>query len=53
MDASGDALLPASRQKEIVRYISALKTQESVTKNIERAIGFLMGGNRFLGRDKP
>lgn len=45
--------LPASRQKEIVRYISALKTAESVSKNIQRAIGFLTGGNRFVGRDKP
>jgi hypothetical protein len=45
--------LPASRKKEIVRYISALKTPESVNKNIQRAIGFLEGGNRFVGRDKP
>jgi len=45
--------LPASRQKEIVRYISALKTPESVSKNIQRAIGFLTGDNRFVGRDKP
>jgi hypothetical protein len=45
--------LPASRQKEIVRYISNLKTPESVTRNIERAIGFLTGGNSFVGRDKP
>jgi hypothetical protein len=43
--------LPASRQKEIVRYIAALKTPESISKNIERAIGFLMGSNRFVGRD--
>jgi len=41
--------LPPSRQKEIVRYISALKTQESVSRNIERAIGFLMGENPFVG----
>ena len=45
--------LPASRQKEILRYIAALKTEESVKKNIERAIGFLMGSNRFVGRDAP
>lgn len=45
--------LPASRKKEIVRYISALKTPESVNKNIQRAIGFLSGNNRFVGRDKP
>lgn len=42
--------LPASRQKEIVRYISALKTQASVEKNILLAIGFLTGNNRFVGR---
>ena len=46
-----DSLSP-SRQKEIVRYISALKTPESVRKNIQRAIGFLMGSNGFVGRDK-
>ncbi|HVS97272.1 MAG TPA: YdeI/OmpD-associated family protein [Puia sp.] len=45
--------LPASRKKEIVRYISALKKQESIDFNIQRAIGFLKGGNRFVGRDKP
>lgn len=43
--------LPASRQKEIVRYIAALKTEESVKKNIDRAMGFLTGSNRFVGRD--
>ena len=45
--------LPPSRQKEIIRYISNLKTEESVTNNIEKAIGFLTGKNRFIGRDKP
>lgn len=45
--------LPASRQKEIVRYIYLLKSDESVTKNILRAIGYLTGKNRFVGRDKP
>ena len=45
--------LPASRKKEIVRYISALKRQESIDLNIQRAIGFLKGTNRFVGRDKP
>lgn len=45
--------LPASRQKEIVRYISNLKSEESVARNIEKAIGFLTGKNRFVGRDKP
>lgn len=45
--------LPPSRQKEIVRYISSLKSSESVSRNIELAIGFLTGKNRFVGRDKP
>lgn len=45
--------LPASRQKEIVRYISNLKTEESVDKNIKKAIQFLQGKTRFIGRDKP
>lgn len=45
--------LPASRQKEIIRYIASLKTAESVTKNVQRVIGFLTGKNRFVGRDGP
>lgn len=45
--------LPASRQNEIVRYISFLKTEESVVRNITRAVDFLLGKSRFVGRDKP
>ncbi len=45
--------LPPSRQREIVRYISFLKTAESVDRNVSKAIGFLMGNERFIGRDKP
>ncbi|MCB0523292.1 MAG: YdeI/OmpD-associated family protein [Saprospiraceae bacterium] len=45
--------LPASRRKEIVRYIANLKTEESVERNVSRAIGFLLGKERFIGRDKP
>ena len=45
--------LPPSRQKEIVRYISFLKTDESVDRNVKRAIAFLLGEERFIGRDKP
>lgn len=45
--------LPPSRQKEIIRYISNLKTEESLVNNIEKAIGFLKGKNKFIGRDKP
>jgi hypothetical protein len=45
--------LSPSRQKEIVRYISFLKTEDSVEKNIIRAVLFLNGKERFLGRDRP
>jgi len=44
---------PPSRQKEIVRYIGFLKNEESVDKNVKRAISFLSGKERFVGRDKP
>jgi len=47
-----DTLRP-SLQFEIVRYISALKTEESVDRNVTRAIDFLSGKARFIGRDKP
>ena len=45
--------LAPSRQNEIVRYISYLKTEESVDRNVAKAIGFLLGKERFVGRDKP
>jgi hypothetical protein len=45
--------LPASRQKEIIRYISNLKTEGSIDKNVNRAIHFLLGKDRFIGRDHP
>lgn len=45
--------LPASRRLEIVRYLSRLKTEETLNKNINRAIQFLLGKERFIGRDKP
>jgi hypothetical protein len=45
--------LSSSKQNEIVRYISFLKTEESIDKNVKRAIGFLTGKDRFTGRDKP
>jgi hypothetical protein len=46
-----EALSP-SRQLEIVRYISFLKTEDSVDRNVARAIDFLKGKGRFVGRDK-
>lgn len=45
--------LPPSRQKEIIRYLARLKTEEARKRNIEKAIGFLSGRNRFAGRDTP
>ena len=45
--------LSLSKQKEIVRYISNLKSEESVDRNVLRAINFLLGKERFVGRDKP
>lgn len=47
-----DGLRP-SLQKEIIRYINFLKTEESVNRNVEKAIRFLLGKERFIGRDKP
>jgi hypothetical protein len=45
--------LAPSRQKEIVRYINSLKTEKSVIHNIKKAIDFLLGRERFAGRDNP
>lgn len=45
--------LPPSRQKEIARYINNLKSEEAVDRNVQRAIDFLLGRQRFIGRDNP
>jgi uncharacterized protein YdeI (YjbR/CyaY-like superfamily) len=47
-----DQLSP-SRKKEIMRYINNLKNETSVDSNVIRAIQFLSGNGRFVGRDKP
>ena len=45
-----DQLIP-SRQKEILRYFSALKTPEAQGRNVLRAIRVLSGGKgRFMAR---
>lgn len=44
-----DGLAP-SKKKEIIRYISFLKSEESILSNIEKIIGFLNGDNSFLGQ---
>ncbi|MDB5198832.1 MAG: hypothetical protein JWO92_795 [Chitinophagaceae bacterium] len=43
--------LAPSRQKEILRYISFLKTEASVTINVEKVILYLLGKGKFVGRD--
>lgn len=43
-----DRLAP-SKQKEIVRYIAFLKSEASISNNIQKVIGFLTGKNEFLG----
>lgn len=47
-----DTLRP-SAQLEIIRYIANLKTEESISHNVSRAISYLLGKGRFVGRDKP
>lgn len=44
--------LSPSRQKEILRYINFLKSEESVDKNVQRAIAHLTNGKPFIGREK-
>lgn len=43
--------LSPSRQLEINRYLNALKTEATVERNVRRAIQFLLGNERFVGRD--
>jgi len=45
--------LRPSLKLEIVRYLSHLKTEESVDRNVLKAIDFLLGKGRFVGRAKP
>lgn len=45
--------LTAYRKKEIVRYLANLKTKESLERNIVKAIGFLTGKEKFVGRQNP
>ena len=43
--------LPPSRRKEIQRYLNNLKTEESLHKNIQRAINSLTEKEDFIGRN--
>lgn len=45
--------LTPSRKKEIIRYIANLKTDEKIAFNISKAINFLLGKDKFIGREKP
>lgn len=45
--------LRPSLQHEIIRYIANLKTEESIDKNVPKAIAFLLGKGKFVGREKP
>ncbi len=45
--------LSPSKKLEIIRYLANLKTEQTLEKNIVRAINFLQGKERFVGRDKP
>ena len=47
-----DSLTP-SLQQQIIRYIARLKTEESIERNVKRAINFLWGKGRFIGRESP
>lgn len=44
------AALPPSRQTEIVRYLARLRSEEALARNVERAVAFLEGRGRFVGR---
>ena len=45
--------LSPSRQREILRYLANLKSPEALERNVRRAIGFLLGNERFGGRSQP
>ncbi|MHA4895787.1 YdeI/OmpD-associated family protein [Pedobacter sp. PWIIR3] len=45
-----DSLTP-SLKNEIIRYISHLKSEESIQRNIQKAVDFLLGKGKFVGRD--
>lgn len=45
--------LRPSLQHEIILYIANLKTEESINRNVLKAIDFLLGKGKFVGREKP
>lgn len=44
-------LLPPYLRLEIVRYIHKLKTDKTIDANVQKAIDFLLGKGRFVGRN--
>lgn len=47
--ATFDSLSP-SRRHEINRYISGVKSEEKILENVQRAIEYLHGNAKFVGR---
>jgi len=45
--------LSPSHQKEIKRYINNLKSEQSIERNVTKAIASLHGKERFIGRERP
>jgi len=45
--------LSKSKQQELIRFFTFLKTEKSIKHNLERMLSFLHGNGRFMGRDKP
>jgi len=45
--------LSPSRQLEIIRYIANLKNEQSIDNNVLKAVMFLSGKGRFVGRQHP
>lgn len=41
-----------SRQKEIIRYLNFMKTEESLARNVEKVIRHLTGNTPFAGRTR-
>ena len=45
--------LSPSLKKEISKYLAQLKSEESLARNITRALNFLKGKESFIGRNAP
>ena len=45
------AVVPPSRQKEVLRYLTRLKSEDARARNLEKALHVLAGGKaRFMAR---